>query len=343
MELLEKIVQLQNKILQEIYNSHSSQDLKNVTDTSLSKKSEFNGLMSNIKDLSGDEKIEFGRAMNKARAELNEALKAKQEELRQEEIAKKLANESIDITLPASNENMGGINPFHLITDEIIDIFVSMGYEVKEGPDVETDYFNFERMNIPHNHPAREMQDSFYITNSTLLRTHTSPAQAHVMDEKKGEPIKIICPGKCYRRDDDDATHSHEFTQIEGLVVNKTVTMAELKGTLTIMAKRLFGDDREIRLRPSYFPFTEPSIEVDVSCFKCHGKGCALCKGTGWIEILGAGMVNNNVLEMCGYDPKVYQGFAFGVGAERIAMLKYGIEDIRTLYANDLRQNKQFK
>lgn len=342
MELLDKITELKTKILEEINNAKSSQELKNVTDTSLSKKSAFNGLMSNIKDLVGDAKIAFGQAMNKARNELNEALKAKQESLREEEIAKKLASESIDITLPASNEQMGGINPFHLITDEIIDIFVSMGYEVKEGPDVETDYFNFERMNIPSNHPAREMQDSFYITNTTLLRTHTSPAQAHVMDEKKGQPVKIICPGKCYRRDDDDVTHSHQFGQVEGLVVDKNISLANLKATLELFLRRMFGEKREVRFRGSYFPFTEPSVEVDISCMNCHGKGCPTCKGTGYIEILGAGMVHPHVLEMSGYDPKEYSGFAFGVGIERVAMLRYGIDDIRRLYQGDTRFLKQF-
>ncbi len=342
MELLDKITELKTKILEEINNAKSSQELKNVTDTFLSKKSAFNGLMSNIKDLVGDAKIAFGQAMNKARNELNEALKAKQESLREEEIAKKLASESIDITLPASNEQMGGINPFHLITDEIIDIFVSMGYEVKEGPDVETDYFNFERMNIPSNHPAREMQDSFYITNTTLLRTHTSPAQAHVMDEKKGQPVKIICPGKCYRRDDDDVTHSHQFGQVEGLVVDKNISLANLKATLELFLRRMFGEKREVRFRGSYFPFTEPSVEVDISCMNCHGKGCPTCKGTGYIEILGAGMVHPHVLEMSGYDPKEYSGFAFGVGIERVAMLRYGIDDIRRIYQGDTRFLKQF-
>jgi phenylalanyl-tRNA synthetase alpha chain len=219
-----------------------------------------------------------------------------------------------------------------------------MGYEIAEGPEVERDYYNFEALNLPKGHPARDMQDSFYITDEILLRTHTSPVQARTMEknEEKG-PIKIICPGKVYRRDDDDATHSHQFMQIEGLVIDKNIRMSDLKGTLQAFAKKLFGEEREIRLRPSFFPFTEPSVEMDISCMMCGGKGCGTCKGTGWIEILGAGMVHPNVLRMAGYDPKEYQGFAFGMGPERIAMLKYGVDDIRHFYTNDVRFLQQFK
>ena len=342
MELFDKIKSLKDEIILKIKEVKTSQELKNVSDTSLSKKSPFNALMSNIKDLEGETRIKFGQAMNAARNEINEAFKKAQEEIENREIEEKLKKETIDITLPGVNYEMGGINPFYQIIDEITDIFVSMGYEVKEGPDVETDYFNFERMNIPENHPAREMQDSFYITSSTLLRTHTSPAQAHVMDEKKGQPIKIICPGKCYRRDDDDVTHSHQFGQVEGLVVGKGISLANLKATLELFLKKMFGEKREVRFRGSYFPFTEPSVEVDISCMNCHGKGCPTCKGTGYIEILGAGMVHPHVLEMSGYDPKEYSGFAFGVGIERVAMLRYGIDDIRRFYQGDVRFLKQF-
>ena len=343
MELFEQIKHLKEKILNDIKEAKNSQDLKVINETALSKKSPLNALMSNIKLLVGDAKIAFGQAMNDARNELMEAYKAKLAEIERKEVEAKLAKEKIDITLPGVNENMGGINPFYLIQDEIVDIFVSMGYEVKEGPDVESDYFNFERMNIPNNHPAREMQDSFYITNSTLLRTHTSPAQAHVMDEKKGQPIKIICPGKCYRRDDDDVTHSHQFGQVEGLVVDKNINLGNLKATLELFLRRMFGEKREVRFRGSYFPFTEPSVEVDISCMNCHGAGCPTCKGTGFIEILGAGMVHPHVLEMSGYDPKEYSGFAFGVGIERVAMLRYGIDDIRRIYQGDVRFLDQFK
>ena len=212
-----------------------------------------------------------------------------------------------------------------------------MGYEIAEGPEVEKDYYNFEALNLPKGHPARDMQDSFYISEDILLRTHTSPVQARTMEAKGGAPIKIICPGKVYRRDSDDATHSHQFTQIEGLVIGDDIRMSDLKGTLSLFAKKMFGDEREIRLRPSFFPFTEPSVEMDISCFKCGGDGCNVCKKTGWIEILGAGMVHPNVLKMAGYDPSVVTGFAFGMGPERIAMLKYGVEDIRHFYTNDVR------
>ena len=343
MDLFEQIKELKNKILDDIAKASSSKDLKVINDTSLSKKSPLNGLMANIKTIANELKAKFGQAINEARNEVIEAFKQKQKEIEEREILEKLNKEKIDITLPGINENMGGINPFYLIQDEIIDIFTSMGYEVKEGPDVETDYFNFERMNIPENHPAREMQDSFYITPSILLRTHTSPAQAHVMDEKKGQPIKIICPGKCYRRDDDDVTHSHQFGQVEGLVVDKNINLGNLKATLELFLRKMFGEKREVRFRGSYFPFTEPSVEVDISCMNCHGKGCSTCKGTGFIEILGAGMVHPHVLEMSGYDPNVYSGFAFGVGIERVAMLRYGVDDIRRFYQGDVRFLEQFK
>ena len=259
-------------------------------------------------------------------------------------IQQPLANETSDVTLPGRTNYIGVVHPLQAVTNELEALFISMGYTVEEGPEVEWDHYNFELLNLPKGHPARDMQDSFYITEESLLRTHTSPVQARVLEAAKGKgPIKIICPGKVYRRDDDDATHSHQFTQIEGLVIDTDITMADLKGTLLELARKMFGEDREIRLRPSFFPFTEPSVEVDVTCSKCSGCGCNICKGTGWIEILGAGMVHPNVLEMSGFDSKTYQGFAFGIGAERIAMLKYGIEDIRNFYTNDLRFINQFK
>jgi phenylalanyl-tRNA synthetase alpha chain len=230
------------------------------------------------------------------------------------------------------------------VVEEVEDLFVGMGYTVKEGPEIEQDLYNFEMLNLPKSHPARDMQDTFYITEELLLRTHTSPVQIRTLLENGGKkPIKIICPGKVYRRDEDDATHSHQFMQIEALVIDENITLADLKGTLLILARKMFGEDRQIRLRPSYFPFTEPSVEVDISCYKCNGKGCPMCKNTGWIEILGAGMVNNAVLEATGYDKTKYQGFALGVGVERLAILKYGIDDIRAFYTNDLRFNRQFK
>ena len=255
----------------------------------------------------------------------------------------KLRSEAIDITLPSTKIRVGSINPITKIINEVEDLFVSMGYDVLEGPEVESDLYNFEMLNLPKGHPARDTQDSFYITSDTLLRTQTSPVQVRTMLQNiEKTPIRIICPGKTYRKDNDDATHSHQFTQIEGLVVDKNISMSDLKGTLEIFAKRMFGSSREIRFRPSYFPFTEPSIEVDVSCFNCGGKGCNICKNTGWIEILGAGMVHPNVLNMCGYDSDKFTGFAFGIGPERIAMLKYGITDIRNFYTNDMRFLKEF-
>lgn len=310
----------------------------------LGKKGPIQEMLLEMKNLPNEEKPKLGEKVNALKQAATELFDAKKKELEDRLVEEQLSKEAVDITLPGKDVNTGSIHVLNKVIEEVEDLFIGMGYEVKDGPEVEQDLYNFQYLNIPKGHPARAMQDTFYVDVDRLLRSQTSAVQARTMLEYGGnKDVRIICPGRAYRRDDDDATHSHEFTQIEGLVVNKDVTMAELKGTLTIMAKRLFGDDREIRFRPSYFPFTEPSIEVDVSCFKCHGKGCNLCKGTGWIEILGAGMVNNNVLSMCGYDPEIYQGFAFGVGAERIAMLKYGIDDIRSLYANDLRQNKQFK
>lgn len=246
--------------------------------------------------------------------------------------------------MPGRPVETGCHHPLTAVVEQIEDVFIGMGYEVAEGTEVEKDYYNSEALNLPKDHPARDMQDTFYITEETLLRTHTSSVQARTMENNKEKgPIKIICPGKVYRRDDDDATHSHQFMQIEGLVIDKNIRMSDLKGTLQVFVKKMFGEDREIRLRPSFFPFTEPSVEMDISCMMCHGKGCGTCKGTGWIEILGAGMVHPNVLEMAGYDSKEYQGFAFGMGAERIAMLKYGVDDIRHFYTNDVRFLQQFK
>ena len=343
LEISNKINELVKKIEKKISECESFVDLKNIQETELNKKSELNQMMSHIKEFEGAQKAEFGQLMNEARKKVQETFQLKEKEISEKEINDKLSKENIDITLPGYNYKIGGTNPFILIQEEMIDIFTRMGYEVYEGPDVETDYYNFERMNIPANHPAREMQDSFYINPTTLLRTHTSPAQAHAMDEKKNEDsIKIICPGKCYRRDDDDATHSHQFGQIEGLVVGKGINLGNLKATLELFVKKMVGEKREIRFRGSYFPFTEPSVEVDISCMECGGKGCSICKGTGFIEILGAGMVHPNVLRMAGFDPEVYSGFAFGIGIERVAMLRYGIDDIRKFYQNDVRFLKQF-
>ena len=316
--------------------------LKNFREVYLSKKSKLASLSRYFKDLNNDEKAIFGEKINQARQEIDRAYKNKHDELFFASYNERLLKEKIDLTLPGVNYQVGRINPLRKVEDEILNIFVNMGYEVYEGPDIESDYYNFERMNIPSDHPAREMQDSFYFNPSLLLKTHTSPAQARMMDAKKGEAFKVVCPGKCYRRDDDDATHSHQFMQIEGLVVGHNISLADLKGTLETFLKAVFGEKREIRLRGSYFPFTEPSVEVDISCAHCLGKGCSLCKNSGYIEILGAGMVHPNVLRMSGYDPKEYSGFAFGVGIDRVAMLKYGISDIRDIYQNDLRLFSNF-
>lgn len=340
----ERLQQLQQEALGKI---EASQDLKSLNDIRveyLGKKGPITEVLRGMGKLSAEERPKMGALVNEVREAIQAKIAEKQEVLEKAEVERKLASESIDITLPGRPVRLGNRHPLTAVIEEIEDLFLGMGYSVVEGPEVEKDYYNFEALNLPKSHPARDMQDSFYITEETLLRTHTSSAQARTMEknEVKG-PLKIICPGKVYRRDSDDATHSHQFTQIEGLVVDENIRMSDLKGTLEVFAKKMFGEDREIRLRPSFFPFTEPSVEMDISCFKCGGSGCNVCKKTGWIEILGAGMVHPNVLEMAGYDSKKYTGFAFGLGIERIAMLKYGIEDIRHFYTNDIRFLQQFK
>lgn len=339
----DQIKELHEKAVEEIEACDDLETLGTIRNAYLSKKSPLMALMSRMKELSGEARAAFGKHINDAKNEIAERLEAKRKALEERRIEKQLEEETIDISLPGKEMKKGAKNPFYKIQDEIIDIFASMGYEIVEGPEVESDHYNFELMNIPHDHPARDMQDSFYIDENTLMRTHTSPVQARVMEQKKGQPIRIICPGKTYRRDDDDATHSHQFAQIEGLVVDKDINLGHLKATLELFLKKMYGEKREIRLRSSYFPFTEPSVEVDISCYECGGKGCSVCKGSGWIEILGGGMVHPNVLKMSGYDPDVYQGFAFGIGIERVAMLRYGIDDIRRFYQDDVRFLHQFK
>jgi len=343
MEELKKVEDLKTKALGEIAEAKDLDALTRIRNTYLAKKSEFSSFMSLMKDIPQAERASFGKAVNDARTAVIDAFNAKNAALETAALNAKLEKEQVDITLPGYRKDAAPINPYYIIVDEMTEIFASMGFEVVEGRDVETDHFNFELLNVPKDHPARDMQDTFYIDDSLLLRTQTSAAQAHTMLAKGGNaPIRMICPGKCYRRDDDDMTHSHEFGQIEGLVVDKGISMADLKGTLELFVKKMFGEKREIRLRSSYFPFTEPSVEVDVTCANCGGKGCSMCKGTGWIEILGAGEVHPHVLEMCGYDPKVYSGFAFGVGIERVAILRYGVDDIRRFYQNDIRFLKSF-
>ena len=309
----------------------------------MGKKGPIQELSGMMPSLSSEEKKELGFLLNELKGNLQKLIDDKKQALEMEALNGRLLKEKIDITLPSVPIKVGGYHPITKVIDEVCDLFVSMGYDVVEGPEIEQDLYNFEKLNLPKGHPARDTQDSFYITEEILLRTQTSPVQARTMEQNKEKgPIRIICPGKTYRRDNDDATHSHQFHQIEGLVIDKDISLAHLKGTLEILAKTMFGEDRVIRFRPSYFPFTEPSLEVDVSCFRCGGEGCPLCKKTGWIEILGAGMVHPNVLRAGGYDPEVYTGFAFGVGPERIAMLKYGIQDIRHFYTNDQRFLNEF-
>ena len=339
----EKLSKLKEQALKDIDSANSSEELNNVRNTYLSKKSELSTLTSQIGTLPPEDRKAFGAALTEVRVAITNALEEKMTYLKNKELEEKLEKETIDISLPGVSHNVGGRNPWHIIIDEISEIFLGMGFEIADGPEVETDLFNFELLNIPKDHPARDMQDTFYINENELLRTHTSPVQARTMEAKKGAPVRVICPGKTYRRDDDDATHSHQFAQIEGLVVDKNINIGHLKATLELFAKKMFGEKREIRLRSSYFPFTEPSVEVDISCANCGGKGCSMCKGTGYIEILGGGMVHPNVLKMNGYDPEVYSGFAFGIGIERVAMLRYGIDDIRKFYQNDVRFLHQFK
>ncbi|MRX71792.1 phenylalanine--tRNA ligase subunit alpha [Bacillus lacus] len=340
----DQLKQLQQEALSSIENASDLKSLNEIRVSYLGKKGPITEALRGMGKLSAEERPKMGALANEVRESIAASIAAKQEGLEAAAVEAKLASETIDVTLPGNPVLIGNHHPITAVIEEIEDLFLSMGYSIEEGPEVETDYYNFEALNLPKGHPARDMQDSFYITDEVLLRTHTSPVQARTMKKYDGKgPVKIICPGKVYRRDSDDATHSHQFTQIEGLVVDENISMSDLKGTLEVFARKMFGDDREIRLRPSFFPFTEPSVEVDVSCFSCGGKGCSVCKGTGWIEILGAGMVHPNVLEMAGFDSKVYQGFAFGMGPERIAMLKYGIDDIRHFYTNDIRFLKQFK
>ena len=340
---MEELLQIQEEALDKIATCLSLKELNDLRVLYLGKKGPLQAAMKSMKDMSKEERASFGQVSNKVKQEITEAIENKKEELEEAEMNAKLKSEKIDITLPSRALSQGSLHPLTKVREEIEDLFIGMGYTVAEGPEVETDHFNFELMNLPKDHPARDMQDTFYIDETTLMRTHTSPVQAHTLLAAKGKgPVKIICPGKTYRRDDDDATHSHQFSQCEGLVIDKNVTLADLKGTLEYFAKKMFGEKREIRFRTSYFPFTEPSVEVDISCAHCDGKGCSICKGTGWIEILGAGMVNPKVLEMCGFDSEVYQGFAFGIGLERVAMLRYGIDNIRNFYNDDLRFLNQF-
>ena len=340
--MVKLIDELKEKALKKIEEAKNMNDLNEAKAEFLGKKSKLQEIMAKMREFTVEEKKAIGMKANQFKMAIEEAVNARLEKLKDEEVNKKLESELIDVTLPGKTYSNGALHVLTKTIEELEDIFIGMGYKIAEGPEIEEDLFNFEMMNLPKDHPARDMQDTFYITEKNLMRTHTSPVQARVMLEAKGAPIKVVCPGKVYRRDNDDATHSHQFMQIEGLVVDTNVTMADLKGALTQVFSKILGENTKVRFRPSYFPFTEPSVEVDISCFKCHGAGCPLCKGNGWIEVLGAGMVHPNVLRMAGYDPERYQGFAFGIGIERLTMLKYGIDDVRAFYTNDPRFIREF-
>ena len=340
--MLEKLKDIEKAALAAISACKDTAALQEIKIAYLGKKGELTQILRGIGQCAAEERAAAGAAVNQVKEYIEQAIEQKMTVLTQAAEANRLAAERIDVTLPGKKITYGHKHILTSVREEIEDIFIGLGYEIAEGPEVELDYYNFEAMNMPPDHPARDMQDSFYFSNNLVLRTHTSPMQARTMEKvAPGLPLKIISPGVVYRRDD-DATHSPMFHQVEGLYVDQHVTLAELKGTLLAFARKMFGEEREIRLRPSYFPFTEPSAEVDISCFACGGAGCRLCKGSGWIEILGSGIVHPNVLTKCGYDPEKVSAFAFGMGIERIAILKYGIPDIRLLFNGDMRFLRQF-
>ncbi|MGI6182921.1 MAG: phenylalanine--tRNA ligase subunit alpha [Candidatus Fimadaptatus sp.] len=338
-EQLQKILQEALDALKEI---KSTPELEALRVRLLGKKGELTGLLRGMGKLSPEERPVMGQLVNSVRQQIEEAMDEQAASITAAEKEARLSAEAIDVTLPGRERRLGALHPISQAENALLDIFTGMGFEVVQGPEIELDHYNFELMNLPKNHPARDAQDTFYISDNVLLRTHTSPVQARIMTTRK-PPIRIVCPGRVYRADEADASHSPVFHQMEGLVIDEHITMGDLKGTLDEFAKAMFGEGVTTRFRPSFFPFTEPSAEVDVSCAACGGKGCKICKGTGWLEILGAGMVNPRVLSMCGIDPDKYTGFAFGMGIERIAILKYQLPDMRCLYENDLRLLSQFK
>lgn len=337
----EKLAEIREKALAEISGSENLEKLNAVRVAILGKKGELTALLKGMKDIPPEERPEFGELVNDARASIEENLEETKRRLEKAAMELRLKDEVIDVTLPAKRNLVGHEHPNSIVQREVEEIFLQMGYEVAAGPEIEFDYYNFEALNIPKSHPARDEQDTFYVNDRILLRTQTSPVQVRVM-EKGVLPIRMIAPGRVFRSDQVDATHSPSFHQIEGMVIDKGITFADLKGTLAEFARELFGADTKVKFRPHHFPFTEPSAEMDVSCFKCGGKGCRFCKGEGWIEILGCGMVHPKVLKMSGIDPEVYSGFAFGIGLERITLLKYEIDDMRLLYENDVRFLNQF-
>ena len=336
-----KIQEIRKNIILKLKSAENLQDIEKIKTNILGRKGELTLLLRQLGSLSSEERPKLGKLLHQHKKEIELILQKKMIEMGKTEKEKKLKEEGIDISLPGKKFDRGTMHPINLILKEIEDVFLGLGFKIEEGPEIELDYYNFEALNIPKDHPARDDQDSFFVNNEVLLRTHTSPVEIRVM-EKQQPPIRIIATGKCYRRDSTDSTHSPMFHQIEGLAVDKNITFGDLKGVLTVFVQRIFGKDRKVRFRPGFFPFTEPSAEVDVSCLLCKGRGCRSCGYTGWLEIMGAGVTDPAVFNMVGYDPEIYSGFAFGMGAERIAMLKYGISDIRLFFENDLRFLKQF-
>ena len=342
MDMQEQLQKIQNEAIEQLGQISDKAGLEALRLKVLGKKGELTLLLRSMGQLPAEERPKAGQMINAVRETLTDKMDELDKQIKQLEQEEKLQRDAIDVTEPRKHTPLGAMHPISIVQDQLLDVFTGMGFDVVEGPEVEFDMFNFELMNIPKNHPARDAQDTFYIEDNIVLRTHTSPVQARMMTTRK-PPIRIVCPGRVYRADEVDATHSPVFHQMEGLVIDEDVTMADLKGTLDAFAKKLYGDDVTTRFRPSFFPFTEPSAEVDLTCVNCHGKGCRVCKGTGWIEVLGAGMVNPKVLDMCGIDSKKYRGFAFGMGLERIVMLRYGITDMRALYEGDVRFLSQFR
>ena len=338
----EKINEILERTLEELKSANDSQSLDAVRVRVLGKKGELTGILRGMGQVAADMRPKIGQWVNEAREKLEEAIGEAQKKIAERELEKRLENEKVDVTMPVEGRSAGSLHPMSIVLEQLLDIFTGMGFEAVEGPEVELDHYNFELMNIPKNHPARDAQDTFYIDDNVVLRTHTSPVQARIMTTRK-PPIRIVSFGRVYRADEADATHSPVFHQLEGLVIDEDISMGDLKGTLDTFARRLYGEGVTTRFRPSFFPFTEPSAEVDLTCAACRGKGCRICKDTGWIEVLGSGMVNPKVLEMCGINSRKYSGFAFGMGVERLSNLKYNVPDMRYLYENDVRFFRQFR
>ncbi len=338
----QKINEIRSRALEELKRVSDSRALDELRVRLLGKKGELTGILRSMGQVAAEMRPQIGQWVNEARESIEGAIAQAQAEISRREMEKRLESEKLDVTLPVEERSAGSLHPMSLVLEQLLDIFTGMGFEAVEGPEVELDHYNFELMNIPKNHPARDAQDTFYVDDNIVLRTHTSPVQARIMTTRK-PPIRIVSFGRVYRADEADATHSPVFHQLEGLVIDENISMGDLKGTLDTFARRLYGEGVTTRFRPSFFPFTEPSAEVDLTCAACRGKGCRICKGTGWIEVLGSGMVNPKVLEMCGIDSHKYSGFAFGMGVERLSNLKFNITDMRNLYENDVRFLKQFR